>query len=114
MRTFYGNGGLNDKWTLNLTWAKAKKIADICERPDSTKENRKTYNLFNMTDMEQAACFSLYDPQTGDFKLNHAEHLVNVFYVLCEEQCKEREMTDVQFGEMMASSVFGDAHRALM
>lgn len=112
MRIFYGNN--HEKWNLNLTWAKAEKIAEVCERPDSTPEKRKTYDLFNMTDTEQAACFNLYDPTTGRLILKHMEHLVNVIYILCEEQCVERGISDKEFGEMMGSGLFGNAYAALM
>ena len=107
MRYFYDDD--HRKWSISITWKKAQDIFNRCERPDSTPQNRKTYDLFNMTDKDQVEWFNLYDPHTGRFNETNAGHLINILYVLCEEQCKEREMTDVEFGEMMMSAVFGRA-----
>jgi len=112
MRTFYDEN--HQQWKLHLTWDKAEQIAARCERPDSTPENRKTFDLFNLTNKEQIESLLLEDPYTGRFNVNNGRCLVNVMYVLCEEQCKEREMTDVQFGEMLMSSTFALARQAFM
>ena len=112
MRTFYDNK--HQTWTFELTWDKADVIAERCERPDSTPENRKTFDLFNMTDAEQAEFFHVQDPLTGRFNRKSAEALVNVMYVLCEEQCKERDMSDKDFGKMLATSAWSQAYTMFM
>jgi len=112
MKTFFDDE--NREWKLNLTWAKAEEIALRCERPDSTPEKRTTYDLFNITDKEQIEAFTLYDPYTGRFNIQTAKYLVNILYVLCEEQCAERGMTDVQFGEMLMGSLFSRAWESFM
>jgi len=111
MRTFLDD---NQKWDINLTWDKAEQIASRCERPDSTPEERKTFDLFNLTDKEQADAFVLNDPFTGRFDVKKGRCIVNILYVLCEEQCRERNMSDVDFGKMMMSGTFGRAWAALM
>ena len=51
---------------------------------------------------------------TGRFLLDHAKPIVNALYVLCEEQCRERGMSDSEFGAMMADATFSSAHQALL
>jgi DNA-binding transcriptional MerR regulator len=104
----------NREWKLNLTWAKAEEIAQRCERPDSTPEKRTTFDLFNITDKEQIESFTFHDMYTGRFNVHIARCLVNILYVLCEQQCAERSVTDVQFGEMMGSGLFSRAWEAFM
>jgi len=70
--------------------------------------------LLNPTDAEQVATFILRDPHTGRFNLQNARHLVRMFYVLCEEQCKERKMSPEKFGALMQSASFGAAMEAFM
>ena len=110
MRTFFDEE--NREWKLRLTFKKAKEIHERCERPDSTQRARKTYDFFNITDKEQVEYLSYNDPLTGRFNLETAERLVNILYVLCEEQCKEREMSAEQFGEMLGDGLFGKAWAA--
>lgn len=39
-------------------------------------------------------------------------HLVDAVYVLCREQCQEKQLTDVQFGELLAGSSIESMRRA--
>jgi len=112
MKTFLDDE--NREWRLHLTWDKAEEIYARCERPDSTPEERKTFDLFSPVNKEQIESFVYNNPYTGRFDVQNAKRLVNVLYVLCEEQCKERNITDEQFGRMLMSSLFGSAYKALM
>ena len=90
---------------MHLTWGIAEKVHLLCERPSSTPEDRKTYDLFNLndlTDQSQIADLQIDDPMTGRFLLEHARNLINVFYVICEEQCKERGISMEQFGALFS------------
>jgi len=111
MRTFTDTNGQD--WTISLTWDKAEQIAARVERPDSTKKDRKTFDLLNSTDKEQVDAFVLNDPYTGRFDLQKARCIVAMLYVLCEEQCKERKISPEDFALMMQAS-FGDAFKAFM
>jgi len=111
MRTFFDDE--NREWRLHLTWAKAEEIYQPCERPDSTPQARKTFDLFNLTDKEQIEYFVTHDPVTGRFNLKNGERLVNILYVLCEQQCAERGISDREFGEMLMSSMFSRAWEAM-
>ena len=51
MRIFYDEN--HQQWKLHLTWDKAEQIAARCERPDSAPEDRKYFDLFNLTNKEQ-------------------------------------------------------------
>jgi hypothetical protein len=104
----------NREWKLHLTWDNAEQIYTRCERPDSTPEERKTFDLFNITNKEQVEAFVVYDPHTGRFNVQHGRYIVNILYLLCEEQCKERNISDLDFGNMMMSSLFSRAYEALM
>ena len=99
---------------LHLTWDKSEQIAARVERPDSTPKDKKYFDLLNPADAEQVATFILRDPHTGRFNLQNARHLIRLFYVLCEEQCKERGMTPEDFGALMTSASFGAAMEAFM
>jgi hypothetical protein len=37
-----------------------------------------------------------------------------MLYVICEEQCKERDVSPEEFGKMMAGTLYGDAIKVLM
>jgi hypothetical protein len=114
MQTFTDNQGTT--WNFHLTWGKAEKIHLLCERPSSTPENRKTYDLFNLNDLvdrSQIDDLQIDDPLTGRFLLENAKCLINVFYVICEEQCTERGISGEQFGAMLTSpAVFHKANNA--
>ena len=65
---------------------------------------------------------SLYDIDLLDiekmaenmFRLaNEPITLVNILYLLCEEQAKERNISDKDFGRLLAGDVLGEATRAL-
>ena len=101
-------------WKLNLTWDKADEIAARCERPDSTPEHRKTFDLFNMTDKEQTEYFDFLDPATGRFNRKNAAALAYMIYVLCEGQCQERGVSAEEFCGMMQTGIFGRAMDALI
>ena len=106
--------GAGNTWILDMTWARAERIYKLCERHSSTPENRLTFDFFNMGDESQAAELILSDPETGRFRLDYAKCLVNVLYVLCEDQCRERGVSDSEFGEMMTNSTFNAAYHAMM
>jgi len=112
MKKFFDDD--NREWTLNLTWAKAEEIYQRCQRPDSTPQERKTFDLFNLTDKEQIEAFVLTDPYTGRFNVQNARYIINMIYVLCEQQCADRGITDIQFGEMLMGSLFSRACAAFM
>ena len=112
MQSFKDSQG--NTWVIHMTWGLAEKIRLLCERPSSTPERRLTFDFFNMGDQEQVADLIISDPETGRFLLERAERLVNVLYVLCEDQCKERGISDVEFGNMITDSVFYDSYQALL
>jgi len=112
MRTFIDESG--QEWILSLTWEKAEQIAARVERPDSTKKDRRMFDLFNPTDVEQVQVFLDRDPMTGRFNVESGRCLVRILYVLCEEQCKERKMSPEDFGRMLTSGAFADAKEAFM
>ena len=112
MRFFYDNE--HQKWAINLTWDIAEEIYKRVERPDSTPESTKTFDLFNITDKDQIDCFNTHDMYTGRFDLKKGKCLINMLYVICEEQCIERGVSDVQFGQMLQGSPFSNAINALM
>jgi len=111
MREFTDENG--QKWIFHLTWDKAEQISARVERPDSTPKDRKTFDLLNPTDKEQVEALVLYEP-TGRFNLKNGRCLVAMFYVLCEEQCKERKMSPEQFGQLMMSGTFAAAYEAFL
>ena len=111
MRHFYDTQ--LQKWTINLTWDIAEDIFKRVERPDSTKKHPKHFDLFNLTDQDQADCFVTHD-HTGRFSIKKGKCLVNMLYVICEEQCKERNISDLDFAKVVSGVPFGHAMEALM
>jgi len=112
MTQFYDNQ--DRKWMLNLNWDIAEDIKKRVERPDSTPEKPQYFDLFNLTDKDQADCFVLNDPMTGRFNIEKGRAIVRMLYVICEEQCKEREISPEEFGKMLMGTPFSAAREAFM
>ena len=82
--------GEGREWCVSLNIAQARKV----------KEQLDDLNLLDAEQLQRLAG----DPYTA----------ANVLYVLCERQCRERDITDEQFGEALAGDVFEEAVAALL
>ncbi len=89
MKQFKDSAGRT--WDIVVNVGTAKKVRDLT-----------TVNLFDLYSDEAKRVF-------GDPCL-----LVNVLYVLCEKQCRERGVSDEQFGEGMVGDAIEDAATALL
>jgi hypothetical protein len=97
---------LGREWNFRLTIQIAEEIFKRCERPDSTPSDKKYYDLLSIVDSEQPQYYQPF--VNGRIDLNRAAKLVNLFYVVCEKQCKERKISEQEFGELMAGETFGN------
>ena len=111
MRVFFDER--DQKWEINLTWDKAEQINGRVEQHDSTPENPKYFDLLNLANHEQAECFVLFDPVTGRFNLDKARCIVRILYILCEQQCDERDISPEEFAELIQGGAFSRAKKAL-
>jgi hypothetical protein len=101
---------LGREWTFRITIGLAEEVHKRCDRPDSTPENPKYYDLLSVVDTLQPQYFQPL--LEGRVSLNYAEKLVNMFYVLLEKQCIERKVSQRDFAEMLLGGTFGKAIRA--
>ena len=76
-----------------------------------------TLNVAAMKAVREATGVNLYDVIEGNVLARLAEDpvfLVDVLYVLCREQCRDRAVTDEQFGRAMGGDAVEQAAAALL
>jgi hypothetical protein len=95
----------NQKWEIELTIDIAEEIHKRCERPDSTPEQRKTFDLLSVVDVEQSQYFQPF--KGGRIDKSRVEKLVDMFWVLMEKQCRERKMSEYDFAKMLQGGTLG-------
>ncbi len=87
-------------WLVAVNVTTIKRVRDLLKDDDGTPVNLLAVVEKKGTLMKQLAT----DPVL----------LVNVVYVLCQRQCQERNISDEQFGELMAGDVIESATVALL
>lgn len=103
-----------NEWKVSLDFDMVDEIAARVERPGSTPEERKYYDLMDMMNREMISALQIRDPNNSlGYLRENIRCIVNLLYVVCEAQCKERDVSPEQFAKLMVGQTLGDAYDAL-